>query len=427
MNILIIGSNGRSHALVWKLAQSPLVSKIFVAPGNFGTSSEPKVKNIDIQFTDIPRLIDFARKNHVNLVAVPQESSFAVGVVDAFKKVGIPIFGPTKAAAEIETSKSFCKEFLSRHGIPCPKFETFTDPELAKKYIKEEGVPIVVKADGLANSIGVVVAHDFDTAFAAVDRLLSNEIPSSIRKIEIEEFVEGDEVNYIVMFDGQNIVPFSSVGEHKTLLNDDKGPLTGGMGAFSPHAIMTPELDLKIMKKIIMPTVKALKAEKRTYQGFLYAGLMILPNGEPTVLEYNCRLGDPMCQTLMMRLDDDLCRLLIATVEKRLGEVNTTWDPRPAVTVVMTSEGYPNKTAIDEVITGLPTTSIRELKVFHAGTRKNENGEVITTDGRVITVGALGDNIADAKNRAYNLAKNIKWKSQYYRTDIAKKAAERKE
>lgn len=398
-----------------------------MAPGNLGTGSEPKAKNIDIQATDIPKLIDFARKNHVNLVAVPQESILAIGAVDAFKKARIPIFGPTKAAAEIETSKSFCKEFLSRHGIPCPKFETFTNPELAKKYIKEQGVPIVVKADGLANSIGVVVAHDFDTAYAAVDRLLSDEIPSPIRKIEIEEFVAGHEVNYVVMVDGENILPFSSIGEHKTLHNDEKGPLTGGMGAFSPHSIMTPELDLKIMQKIIIPTVRALRAEKRTYQGFLYAGLMILPNGEPTVLEYNCRLGDPMCQTLMMRLDDDLCRLFLATVEKRLGEINTTWDPRPAVAVVMTSEGYPNKTINDEVITGLPTTSIRELKVFHAGTRKNEKGEVLTTDGRVVTVAALGDDIADAKNRAYNLVKNIKWKNQYYRTDIAQKAAERKE
>ena len=426
MKVLIVGSSGRSHAVAWKLAKSPSVTEIYVAPGNPGTASEPKTKNINISHTDIPKLLDFARKNRINLTFVAHETPLAMGIVDVFKKARLPIFGPTKSATEVETSKSFCKDFLKRHNIPCPKFAVFTDAESAKKYVEAEGAPIVIKADGPVACRGVVVAHNLKTANAAIDQMLDETICGANPKVQIEKFIEGEEISYLVLIDGKNILPFSSVRDNKALENGDKGLITSGMGAYSPSFLMTPELDSKIMQQIIVPTLKGFIAEKRHYQGFLYVGLMLKTDGEPTVLEFNCRLGDPMAQAVLMRLDDDLFRLLLAAVEKRLDEVITKWDPRPTVCVVMTSKGYPDESTNDEPITGLPKMSIPELKVFQAETKQGSNGEILTSGGRVLTVAALGETFLEAKNRAYDLVKIIKWKNQYYRTDIAQKAVERK-
>ncbi len=427
MKVLIVGSSGRAHAMAWKLAKSPFVTTIYTAPGNAGTAAEPKTQNVNIQHTDTQKLLDFAKKNKVDLTYVANENALAMGIVDDFKKARVPIFGPTKKAATVETSKSYCKEFLTRHHIPSPKYAVFTDAASAKKYVKAEGVPIVIKADGPANSRGVVIAQDLKTADHAIDNIFNKESTQNNQKVVIEEFVKGEEISYLVMIDGEHVLPFSSVRDHKTLHDNDEGVITAGMGSYSPSSLMTPELDAKIMQQIVIPTLNGFKAEKTPYQGFLYIGLIVLPNGDLRVLEFNCRLGDPMAQAVLMRLDDDLLKLMLAAVEKRLDEVITKWDPRPVVCVVMSCDGYPdNPNKTEMPISGLPKVSIPELKVFHAGTKLAENGDVLTTGGRILTVAAMGDTFAEAQIRAYDLVKNIKWKHLHYRTDIAKRAVERK-
>lgn len=422
MNVLVVGSGGREHALVWKLVQSNKVSNCYVAPGNAGTAREPKAQNIDIDPMDFPKLIEFAKDNNVKLTIIGPEAPLAAGIVDEFNKAGLKCFGPTQDAAEIESSKAFCKEFLQRHNVYTSKFDIFTDPVEAKAYVDQEGTPIVVKADGLAEGKGVILAQTVDEAHQAIDRMFAGEFGNAGMKVVIEEFLQGNEISYIVMVDGDNVLPFSSVRDHKALNDDGKGPNTGGMGAYSPAPTLTPDLDDRIMHEIIMPVIKGLKNENRAYQGFLYAGLMITPEGNPAVLEFNCRLGDPETQTLMLRLEDDLYTLVKAAIEQRLDEIITQWDPRPSVCVVMASEGYPGNYPTGDIITGLPAIDAPDLKVFHSSTKKGDDGQFLTSGGRVISVTGLGDDFSDAISHVYDVVKHINWEHKYFRTDIGKRA-----
>ncbi len=421
MKVLIIGSGGREHALAWKSAQSAEVSRVFVAPGNAGTAREAGVENVPVEATDIDRLVEFATQESIDLTIVGPEAPLVAGIVDRFAAAGLRCFGPTQQAAQLEGSKRFTKEFLARHAIPTAEYASFTDPAAAIDYIRSRGAPIVVKADGLAAGKGVVVARTEEEAIEAVNRMLAeNGFGEAGRCVVIEEFLEGEEASFIVMVDGERILPLATSQDHKPRDDGDKGPNTGGMGAYSPAPVVTSELHEQIMTRIIRPTVQGLAAEGTPYKGFLYAGLMITPDGTPKVLEYNCRFGDPETQPILMRLRSDLVALCLDACEGKLNHRSAEWDPRAALGVVMAAGGYPGSYRKGDVITGLPADT-PDLKVFHAGT-KVVDGNVVTNGGRVLCVTALGEDLAEAQRRAYDAVARIRWEGVYYRTDIGFRA-----
>ncbi|WP_417498939.1 phosphoribosylamine--glycine ligase [Methylophaga sp.] len=427
MKVLVIGSGGREHALAWKLNQSPKCSQVFVAPGNPGTASESNISNVDIKVEDIAGLVKFAQDNAIDLTVVGPEVPLTMGVVDAFEAAGLRCFGPSKAAAELEASKSFTKDFLARHQIPTAAYQVFTQVDEAKAYIQEQGAPIVVKADGLAAGKGVIVAMTEAEAISAVEDMLSgNAFGDAGSRVVIEEFMTGEEASFIVMVDGEHILPLATSQDHKARDNGDKGPNTGGMGAYSPAPVVTDEVFTRIMAEVIEPTVKGMTADGRPYTGFLYAGLMIDEAGAPRVVEYNCRFGDPETQPILMRLQSDLVTLCEAALDKRLNEVEAEWDSRAAIGVVMAAGGYPDSYRKGDVITGIADAEQNGSKVFHAGTA-SQGDNVVTAGGRVLCVTALGNTVAEAQKSAYDALSHIKWDDAYFRTDIAYRAVAREQ
>ncbi len=430
MNILIIGNGGREHALAWKVAQSESVSRVFVAPGNGGTALEPKVENLAIALDDIEALVSFAKDSAIDLTIVGPEIPLVMGVVDAFQANNLAIFGPTKAAAALEGSKAFSKEFLTRHQIPTADFQTFTEIEPALAYVREKGAPIVIKADGLAAGKGVVVATDLPIAEEAIyDMLAGNRFGDAGHRVVIEEFLDGEEASFIVMVDGKHVLPLATSQDHKRLADGDTGPNTGGMGAYSPAPVVTADIYDKIMQEVIYPTVKGMEKDGTPYTGFLYAGLMIMPDGSPKVIEYNCRLGDPETQPIMLRLQSDLVSLCQAALNQKLDSTKASWDERAAVGVVLAAGGYPDTYEKDLPIKGLiEADAVSNLsKVFHAGTRTCEQNEqaIVTNGGRVLCVTALGESVAKAQALAYQSAAKISWEGCFYRKDIGYRAIAR--
>lgn len=422
MKILIVGSGGREHALAWKVKQSSKVSSVFVAPGNAGTALEAGIDNVEIQVDDIAGLLNFAQAREIDLTIVGPEVPLVKGIVDQFSAAGLACFGPTAAAAQLEGSKSFCKDFMARHGIPTAAYQTFTDAAEAVAYIRQQGAPIVVKADGLAAGKGVIVAQTEQEAIDAVEDMLSgNSFGEAGHRVVVEEFLAGEEASFIVIADGLHALPMATSQDHKARDNGDSGPNTGGMGAYSPAPVVTAEIHQRVMDEVINPTLKGMSDDGLPYTGFLYAGLMIGKNGSIKVLEYNCRFGDPETQPIMMRLQSDLVDLVQAALKQTLDQVTTEWDPRPALGVVLAAGGYPDDYAKGNVISGLPTEDSQERKVFHAGT-KQSNGNVVTAGGRVLCACALGNDIADAQQKAYQLCDQISWQDICYRTDIGFKA-----
>ncbi|HIE0708326.1 TPA: phosphoribosylamine--glycine ligase [Serratia marcescens] len=425
MNILIIGNGGREHALAWKAAQSPLADKVYVAPGNAGTALEANLENVAIAATDIPALVAFAQSHDICLTIVGPEAPLVIGVVDAFQAAGLKIFGPSQAAAQLEGSKAFTKDFLARHRIPTAEYENFTEVEPALAYVRRKGAPIVIKADGLAAGKGVIVAMTLQEAEEAVrDMLAGNAFGDAGHRIVVEEFLDGEEASFIVMVDGENVVPMATSQDHKRVGDGDTGPNTGGMGAYSPAPVVTDEIHQRAMDQVIWPTVRGMAAEGNTYVGFLYAGLMIAADGQPKVIEFNCRFGDPETQPIMLRLRSDLVELCLAGAEGRLNEKSSDWDERPALGVVLAAGGYPGDYRNGEVIQGLPQRESADGKVFHAGTRLQGN-DVVTSGGRVLCVTALGDTVAQAQQRAYQLAEGIEWPGSFCRKDIGYRAIAR--
>lgn len=425
MNVLVIGSGGREHALAWKAAQSPKADKVFVAPGNAGTAREPKLENVAISSDDIPALIRFAKDNGVELTIVGPEAPLVAGIVDAFADAGLRCFGPSKGAAQLEGSKAFTKDFLARHNIPTAEYGNFTDTEEAIAYIREKGAPIVVKADGLAAGKGVILADDEEQAIAAVkDMLAGNAFGEAGHRVVIEEFLQGEEASFIAMVDGEHILPMASSQDHKAARDGDTGPNTGGMGAYSPAPVVTPEIHDRIMREVMEPTVKGMAAEGHPYTGFLYAGVMIAADGTPKVLEYNCRFGDPETQPIMMRLKSDLVELCEKALDSQLGSTTADWDPRAALGVVLVAGGYPSSYRKGDAIEGLDQAEQADTKVFHAGTAE-QDGRVVTAGGRVLCATALGDTVAEAQARAYAVAGGITWQDMYYRRDIGHRAIAR--
>lgn len=422
MNVLIVGSGGREHALAWKVKQSPKVSRVFVAPGNAGTALESGIENVAIAVEKLDELLNFAQQNAVELTIVGPEVPLVLGIVDKFQAAGLACFGASAYTSQLEGSKSFCKDFMIRNAIPTAAYESFTDTEKAIAYIEKYGAPIVVKADGLAAGKGVIVAQTKEEAIAAVqDMLAGNAFGEAGHRVVIEEFLAGEEASFIVIADGKTALPMATSQDHKALENGDKGVNTGGMGAYSPAPIVTPQIHEKVMREVIEPTLKGMANEGHPYTGFLYAGLMISPNGEVKVLEYNCRFGDPETQPIMMRLKSDLVELCQAALAGQLDKMTTQWDERPALGVVLAAGGYPNDYAKGQVISGLPTDETSDSRVFHAGTTQIAD-EIVTNGGRVLCACALGDSIQEAQTKAYQLANKISWNGIYYRTDIGFKA-----
>jgi phosphoribosylamine--glycine ligase len=419
MDVLVVGGGGREHALAWRLAQSPRVSRVYVAPGNAGTSSEDGLFNIELAKTE--DLIHFAKRESISMTVVGPEAPLCAGIVDSFRAEGLRIFGPTKAAARLESSKNFAKQFMARHGIATSDYRTFDDPAPAHDYIRERGAPIVVKADGLAAGKGVVVAQSEEQAHAAVDMMLvDNGMGSAGARVVIEDFLEGEEASFIVMVDGEHVLPLASSQDHKRLLNGDEGPNTGGMGAYSPAPALTPALHALAMREIIRPVVTGMAQSGTPYTGFLYAGLMISPQGVLKVLEFNCRMGDPEAQPIMLRLKSDLYSLLDHATAGRLDRVEAEWDRRVALGVVMAAAGYPANPRKGDEITGLPTGG-DDNHVFHAGTALKD-GKIVTSGGRVLCVTALGDTVRVAQRRAYEIAAQIHFDGQQMRNDIGFRA-----
>jgi len=425
MKILVIGNGGREHALAWKAAQSPGVDEVFVAPGNAGTNREAQLTNIDIGVTDIPALIAFVKQNNVTLTIVGPEAPLVEGVVDSFNEQGLRIFGPTQGAAQLEGSKAFTKDFLARHNIPTAAYQNFTEIEPATAYVKAQGAPIVVKADGLAAGKGVIVAQTEQEAIDAIeDMLAGNSFGEAGHRVVVEEFLQGEEASFIVMADGKNILPLATSQDHKARDNGDKGPNTGGMGAYSPAPVVTDEITQKVMQTVIEPTINGMAAEGNDYSGFLYAGLMISPDGELKVLEYNCRFGDPETQPIMMRLQSDLVELCQAAIDHKLDTTTAQWDSRAAVGIVMAAGGYPASYEKGHVIAGLDSVDSEISKVFHAGTA-DKDGQVVTNGGRVLCMVALGDTVTEAQKQVYEKVEKIHWKDAFYRTDIGYRAIAR--
>jgi phosphoribosylamine--glycine ligase len=422
MKILIVGSGGREHALAWKAKQSTKVEQVFVAPGNAGTALEPGIENIAIAVDDIAALLDFAQKEAVGLTIIGPEVPLVAGIVDRFQEAGLKCFGPTAKAAQLEGSKSFCKDFMARHRIPTAEYQTFTDKAQALAYIQEKGAPIVVKADGLAAGKGVIVAQTVEEANAAVEDMLSgNVFGEAGHRVVIEEFLAGEEASFIVIADGKHALPMATSQDHKARDNGDKGPNTGGMGAYSPAPVVTSEIHARVMREVIEPTLKGMTADGQPYTGFLYAGLMIGHDGSVKVLEYNCRFGDPETQPIMMRLKSDLVELCEAALAGELDKVETDWDERAALGVVLAAGGYPDAYRKGDVISGLPAQESEDRKVFHAGTQQVD-GKIVTAGGRVLCACALGRDIQEAQSKAYELTRGIDWDNIYYRTDIGFKA-----
>ncbi|ENM5889522.1 phosphoribosylamine--glycine ligase [Vibrio mimicus] len=427
MQVLIIGSGGREHALAWKVAQNPQVETIYVAPGNAGTALEHKVQNVNIGITDIPALVAFAQDKAIELTIVGPEAPLVIGVVDAFRAAGLPIFGPTQGAAQLEGSKAFTKDFLARHNIPTAAYANFTEIELALAYVRERGAPIVVKADGLAAGKGVIVAMTLQEAEDAIqDMLAGNAFGSAGSRVVVEEFLDGEEASFIVMVDGENVLPMATSQDHKRVGDADTGPNTGGMGAYSPAPVVTQEIHDRVMREVIYPTVRGMAAEGNTYTGFLYAGLMIDKTGAPKVIEYNCRFGDPETQPIMMRLQSDLVELCQAAIAGKLDQVESKWDPRASIGVVLAAGGYPGDYAKGDVISGLPTQETAGQKVFHAGT-ETQGDQVVTNGGRVLCATALGNTVLEAQQRAYQLADQINWNGMFCRRDIGYRAIAREQ
>ena len=425
MKVLIIGSGGREHALAWKAAQSPAVETVYVAPGNAGTAREPKLENVAIGVEDIETLVAFARDNAIELTIVGPEAPLVIGVVDAFEQAGLRCFGPSKGAAQLEGSKAFTKDFLARHHIPTAAYANFTDVDQALAYLQEKGAPIVVKADGLAAGKGVIVAMTEAEAEAAVrDMLAGNAFGEAGHRVVIEEFLEGEEASFIVMVDGVHILPMATSQDHKRVGEGDTGPNTGGMGAYSPAPVVTPEVHARIMREVIEPTVRGMAAEGNPYTGFLYAGLMITADGAPKVIEYNCRFGDPETQPIMMRLKSDLVALCNTALERRLDSVSAEWDARAAMGVVLAAGGYPGAYAKGDVIEGLDGADSADAKIFHAGTAEKD-GKVVTAGGRVLCATALGATVGEAQQKAYALADKISWNGMFMRRDIGYRAIAR--
>lgn len=426
MNILIIGGGGREHALAWKAAQSPLADTVFVAPGNGGTAQEPGVRNVGIAAEDLDGILAFAQASQVGLTIVGPEAPLVAGLVDRFQAAGLPCFGPSQGAAQLEGSKSFTKDFLRRHGIPTAAYGSFTAIEPALAYLRQVGAPIVVKADGLAAGKGVILAHDLATAEAAVrDMLAENRFGAAGHRVVIEEFLEGEEASFIALVGQGQILPMASSQDHKARDDGDRGPNTGGMGAYSPAPVVTPELHARIMAEVMGPTVEGMAAEGLPYTGFLYAGLMIGADGTPRVLEYNCRFGDPETQPILMRLHSDLVALCLAALDGRLGEMTAHWDPRAALGVVMAAGGYPDAYGKGQVIRGLEAAAqVPDTKVFHAGTTRVD-GQTLTSGGRVLCVTALGETVGEAQARAYTAVDLIHWPEGFCRRDIGHRAISR--
>tara|TARA_R110002167_G_scaffold18300_3_gene68802 strand:- start:111 stop:1391 length:1281 start_codon:yes stop_codon:yes gene_type:complete len=424
MNVLIIGGGGREHALGWKVAQSDKVKHVFIAPGNAGTALEAGLSNVNIAVEDIQGLVEFAQQKHIELTIVGPEVPLVLGVVDAFQAAGLAIFGPTQAAAQLEGSKAFTKDFLARHAIPSADYQNFTEVEPALAYVRGKGAPIVIKADGLAAGKGVIVAMTLAEAEDAIrDMLAGNAFGEAGSRVVIEEFLDGEEASFIVMVDGKNVLAFATSQDHKRVGNGDSGPNTGGMGAYSPAPVVSPEIHQRVMEQVIYPTVKGMAAEGNTYVGFLYAGLMIMADGTPKVIEYNCRFGDPETQPIMMRLQSDLVVLIEHALAGTLDKATAEFDPRPAVGVVLAAGGYPGSYAKGDIISGLSLGN-SDAKVFHAGT-KDIDGQVTTNGGRVLCATALGNSVTDAQRNAYELVKHISWNGMFYRDDIAYRAIAR--
>ena len=425
MKILVIGGGGREHALAWKLAQSPRVSEILVAPGNAGTATETKCRNVDVAVSDIDGLLALALREGVELTVVGPEIPLVAGVVDRFREAGLRIFGPTAAAAQLEGSKAYAKEFLARHAIPTAHYAVFTDVEPALAYLHQHGAPIVVKADGLAAGKGVIVATTLAEAADAVrDMLSGNAFGAAGARVVIEEFLDGEEASFISMVDGAHALPMATSQDHKRVGDGDTGPNTGGMGAYSPAPVVTPAVHARVMREIVEPTVRGMIADGAPFTGFLYAGLMIDADGAPKVIEFNVRFGDPETQPVMLRLRSDLVDLIDAALAQRLDSIEADWDPRPSLGIVMAAANYPETPRSGDVIDGLAAEPAPGSKVFHAGTRLRD-GVVVTAGGRVLTACALGDSIVDAQQRAYAATAPIRWDGEFHRADIGWRAIAR--
>lgn len=420
MKVLVIGSGGREHALAWKIARSPRISRVYVAPGNAGTALEDGVYNVALNSVD--ELLAFAQAEQIELTVVGPEAPLSQGVVDAFRAAGLKIFGPTKAAAQLESSKDFAKAFMKRHAIPTAEYMTFSDAALAHAYIDQRGAPIVIKADGLAAGKGVVVAMSLDEAHAAIDMMLSdNKLGDAGARVVVEDFLSGEEASFIVMVDGTKVLPLASSQDHKRLLDGDQGPNTGGMGAYSPAPVVTPAIHAKAMREVVMPTVHGMAKDGIPYSGFLYAGLMISDDGAIKVLEFNCRMGDPETQPIMFRLKSDFVDLLEAAVDGSLDKIEAEWDRRVALGVVLAAANYPDAPRKGDVIQGLAKAS-DDAHVFHAGTIANETGQVLTNGGRVLCVTALGDSVKIAQKRAYEVVDQVRFDGMQFRSDIGYRA-----
>jgi len=427
MNVLIIGSGGREHALAWKAAQNTRVETVFVAPGNAGSATEAKVRNVEIGVSDFAALADFASDNNVGLTIVGPEQPLVEGVVDYFEQRGLKIFGPSAGAAQLEGSKAFTKDFLARHNIPTAFYGNFTEVEPALAYLRQHGAPIVVKADGLAAGKGVIVAMTLAEAEAAVqDMLAGNAFGEAGHRVVIEEFLDGEEASFIVMVDGQQLLPMATSQDHKRVGEGDSGPNTGGMGAYSPAPVVDDTIYQRIINEVIEPTVAGMQAEGNRYRGFLYAGLMIMADGTPKVIEYNCRFGDPETQPILMRLQSDLVDHCLAAIDGRLDAEQAKWDPRPAVGVVIAAGGYPGDYAKGLPIDGLAKPAPADSKLFHAGTAL-AGQQVVTSGGRVLCATALGDTIGSAQQQAYRLAEQVSWEGSFYRSDIGWRAIAREQ
>jgi phosphoribosylamine--glycine ligase len=425
LKVLVIGNGGREHALAWKCARSPTAEEVLVAPGNAGTETEPGVRNVDISPTDIDALARLALDEGVGLTIVGPEAPLVAGIVDHFSGLGLPCFGPSAAAAQLEGSKAFTKDFLARHGIPTAGYRNFTDLDAALAYIRERGAPIVVKADGLAAGKGVVVAMNVAEAEAAATEMLSGaRFGSAGTRIVVEDYLAGEEASFIVVTDGDTVLPLASSQDHKARDEGDTGPNTGGMGAYSPAPVVTPAVESAIVAQVIRPTLAGMRAEGANYTGFLYAGLMILPDGSPKVIEFNCRMGDPETQPILVRLRSDLVGICAATLNGTLARQSLDWDPRAALGVVMTAGGYPGDYARGSVIAGLEHADSDTQKVFHAGTARNGR-DVVTAGGRVLCVTGLGESVERAAREAYAAAEKIGWEDVYYRRDIGHRAIAR--
>jgi len=427
MKVLVVGSGGREHALAWQAAKSKKVETVYVAPGNAGTAFEPGIENIPLSAGDLDGLLNFAQERGVGLAIAGPEDPLVNGIVDRFEAGGIPCFGPTAAAARLEGSKSFAKDFMARHGIPTAAYGKFTDVDEAVAFIREQGAPIVVKADGLAAGKGVIIAHTTAEAEAAVTGMLAgNAFGDAGHRVVIEEFLVGEEASFIVMADGKHVLPLATSQDHKPVGDGDTGPNTGGMGAYTPAPVVTDAMHRRVMEEVILPTIEGMAADGAPFTGFLYAGLMISPDGDPRVLEYNVRFGDPETQPILMRLQSDLAELCLAAVRGELDRHTASWDPRACLGVVMAADGYPGSYSKGHPIRGLDSDFPDHVKVFHAGTALDENG-VVTSGGRVLCVCALGDNVTRAKAEAYAACGRIHWDGAFTRSDIGQKAVDREQ